>query len=243
MKIRGIYELPIRICNHNRQIIQTFHIVPLLTEHCILGIDFISKNSNNFNGKTSKLTCKVDNNEYYVIGKLDRASIKNPPLTLVENKFPELRIEDIFSEIHRASLNKLITANQDVVANTLSQLGRAVGVKHSIPTTGKVVFTQLRPVAHALQQIVRDSVEEMLTHNVIRPSVSPYSSPILLVKKSSSDERRFCIDFRKLNAETIKDKYPLPRIDVTIDYLYGAKIFTTLDLFFERQATNPQHTF
>ena len=231
MEITGIYELPIRIYNHNRQIIQTFHIVPLLTEHCILGIDFISKNSVNFNGKTRKLTYKVDNNEYYVIGKLDRASIKNPPLTLVENKLPELRIEDIFSEIHRASLNKLIAANQDVVANTLSQLGRAVGVKHSIPKTGKVVFTQLRPVAHALQQIVRDSVEEMLTHNVIRPSVSPYSSPILLVKKSSSDERRFCIDFRKLNAETIKDKYPLPRIDVTIDYLYGAKIFTTLDLF------------
>ena len=83
----------------------------------------------------------------------------------------------------------------------------------------------------------------MLTHNVIRPIVSPCSSPIFLVKKSSSDERQFCIDFRKLNAETIKDKYPLPRIDVTIDYLYGAKIFTTLDLFFERQATNPQHTF
>jgi hypothetical protein len=56
---------------------------------------------------------------------------------------------------------------------------------------------------------------------------------ILLVKKSSGDEKenfRFCIDFRKLNEVTIKDSYPLPRIDQTIDALVGSRYFTTLDL-------------
>ncbi len=79
MEITGIYEIPIRISNHDKQLKQIFHIVPTLTEQCILGIDFISKNSVNFDGKTRKLTYKVDKNEYWVIGKLDSASTNNPP--------------------------------------------------------------------------------------------------------------------------------------------------------------------
>ena len=69
----------------------------------------------------------------------------------------------------------------------------------------------------------------MLANDIIRPSSSPYGSPILLVKKKDSDYR-FCVDYRKLNDNTVKDRYPLPRIDETIDTLHGAKYFSTLDL-------------
>jgi hypothetical protein len=72
-------------------------------------------------------------------------------------------------------------------------------------------------------------VQDMLDNNVIRPSKSPYSSPVLLVKKSDGSYR-FCVDYRKLNAITKRDVYPLPRIDDTLDMLGQARYFSTLDL-------------
>ena len=69
----------------------------------------------------------------------------------------------------------------------------------------------------------------MLANDVIRPNSSPWSSPIIMVRKKDGSWR-FCIDYRKLNAVTCCDAYPLPRIDATLDSLAGATYFTTLDL-------------
>ena len=72
-------------------------------------------------------------------------------------------------------------------------------------------------------------VVEMLHKEVIEPSDSPWSSPIVLVKKQDVTTR-FCIDYRKLNDVTRKDSYPLPKIDDTMDALASAEWFSTLDL-------------
>jgi hypothetical protein len=69
----------------------------------------------------------------------------------------------------------------------------------------------------------------MLKKNVIRISSSPYAEGIVMALKKDGT-LRLCIDYRLLNKITIKDKFPLPRIDDTIDALYGARYFTTLDL-------------
>jgi hypothetical protein len=76
---------------------------------------------------------------------------------------------------------------------------------------------------------IERQVQEMLNTDVIRPSDSPFSSPVLLVKKNDGSER-FCVDFRRLNAFTRKDVYPLPRIDDMLDGLGRSSFFTTLDL-------------
>ena len=78
-------------------------------------------------------------------------------------------------------------------------------------------------------QEVRQHIKEMLDVEAIRPSQSPYSSNIVLVRKKDGS-LRFCIDYRKLNSKTIKDAYILPRIDDTIDRLAGSRYFSKLDL-------------
>lgn len=69
----------------------------------------------------------------------------------------------------------------------------------------------------------------MLKAGTIIPSLSPFASPVLLVKKKD-DSWRFCVDYRRLNNITVKNKFPLPIIDEFLDEIASAQYFTTIDL-------------
>jgi hypothetical protein len=76
---------------------------------------------------------------------------------------------------------------------------------------------------------LKKQLQELLDKEFIRPSTSPWGCPALFVKKKD-ESLRLCVDYRPLNAVTIKNKYPLPRIDVLFDQLVGAKVFSKIDL-------------
>jgi hypothetical protein len=76
---------------------------------------------------------------------------------------------------------------------------------------------------------LKNQLQELLDKGYIRPSSSPWGCLALYVKKKDGS-LRLCVDYRLLNAVTIKNKYPLPRIDVLFDQLAGAKVFSKIDL-------------
>ena len=72
-------------------------------------------------------------------------------------------------------------------------------------------------------------LEELLKKGLIFPSVSPWGAPVIFVKKKD-DSLRLCIDYRQLKKVTIKNRYPLPRIDDLFDQVKGARVFSKIDL-------------
>ena len=109
-------------------------------------------------------------------------------------------------------------------------LGKTSLAKHEINTGDAVpVHQHPRRLPLAQHEEAFKAVEDMQKQGIIEPSVSPWASPVVLVKKKDGSTR-FCVDYRKLNDLTKKDSYPLPRIDCTLDELAGSTWFSTLDL-------------
>ncbi|XP_070682351.1 uncharacterized protein [Malus domestica] len=102
---------------------------------------------------------------------------------------------------------------------------------HHIPLVQGDKPLNIRPYHYGpLQKTeIEKAVQELLEAGFIRPSHSPFSFPVLLVKKKEGTWR-ICIDYRELNALTIKDKYPIPLIDDLLDELHGSFYFYKLDL-------------
>ena len=109
-------------------------------------------------------------------------------------------------------------------------LGRAESIDHKINTGDTHPIKQApRRLPEHMHEEVNKHIDAMLERKVIQPSKSPWSSPIVLAKKKDGSTR-FCVDYRRLNEVTIKDAYPLPLIQESLDHLSGARWFSTLDL-------------
>ena len=97
--------------------------------------------------------------------------------------------------------------------------------------TEKGVVVHQRPYRTALNKraIIDAEIDKMLEMGIIRPSSSPFASPVTLVPKKDGTTR-FCIDYRALNAVTVKDRYPLPLVQDIFDQVGGSAVFSTMDM-------------
>jgi hypothetical protein len=127
-------------------------------------------------------------------------------------------------------LRQLFHSYTDVFSKDKNDLGFTDKVKHRIVTTSDIpVKLPDRRIPPQAMTEVKKLLKDWLKSGVIKESDSPYASQMVLVRKKSG-EIRVCIDYRLLNQRTIKDAFPLPRIDECIEQLKGAKYFSSLDL-------------
>ena len=110
------------------------------------------------------------------------------------------------------------------------ELGTVKATQHRIDLIdgAKPVYQPPYKAGPTARQIEKEEVQRMLAAGVIEPSMAEWASPVVLVPKPDGS-KRFCIDYRRLNALTIRDSYPIPRMDECIDSLGEATVFTTLD--------------
>ncbi|KAI2646047.1 Retrovirus-related Pol polyprotein [Labeo rohita] len=117
-----------------------------------------------------------------------------------------------------------------VFATSAHDVGQTQLVQHCIDTGNAHPIRQRPRRLPPTRQAAADRcLEEMKAAGIIEPSESPWASPVVLVPKKDGSWR-FCVDFRQLNEVTIKDSYPLPRVDESLDKIAGSKWFSLLDL-------------
>ena len=127
-------------------------------------------------------------------------------------------------------LYELLCDNSDLFAKSSSDLGKTSVVEHTINTgNAKPIKQAARRPPRTLAGKENEIIQEQIRTGVIRESTSPWASPMVYVMKKDGSVRP-CVDYRKLNDSTLKDAYPLPRIDDCLDNFGNAKFFSTLDL-------------
>ena len=143
---------------------------------------------------------------------------------ITERINPELPLEN------KNKMNSMLLTHRDCFARGSEDLGHCKTLSHAI-NTGEVKPIHQAPYPSAFKQraIIQDQVDDMLKNGVIEPSHSPWSSPVILVKKKDGSFR-FCADYRKLNNITVKDVYPLPRIDDALSRLAQTQFYSIMDM-------------
>lgn len=130
-----------------------------------------------------------------------------------------------------AAVNDLIKRFQKSFANSLTELGTCNTTSMTIELTqdAPIICRRAYRIPLVKRKIIDDMVNDLLTNNIIRPSTSAYASPVVLLKKANGEDR-MCIDFRELNAVTVKETFPMPVIEEMLEYTANMKFFSVLDL-------------
>ena len=134
------------------------------------------------------------------------------------------------SPAQQESLAQLVLKNRDRFRAPGEELGSMKEGCHTVPLEDDVpVASHFRRLPPTQYHEVKEHIQELLEQGIIQRSHSPYASPVVVCRKKDGSIR-LTVDYRKLNAKTKRDAYPLPRIDDSLDALGGSRFFSTLDL-------------
>ena len=156
-------------------------------------------------------------------GVVEKSTHKKESKSSTTNKYEFKRAE--------RAMKKLITEFKDVFPDELPGLPpeREVTMNIELERDSTPKMGPMYKCSKTELDEMKKTVDELLSLGYIRPSISPWGSPVLFTKKKDGG-LRMCIDYRALNKQTIKNSVPLPRIDEVWDQLGGSKYFSAIDL-------------
>jgi hypothetical protein len=183
----------------------------------ILGMDWLSKHKGmiNYANKAVRLTTSSGKEVEFVVENL------------VTDKVASNRI--VLNHLDAASTLDIRTVSKflDVFPEELPGMPPNHEIE-LVPGTAPIFKRPYRMTTNQLAEL-KEQLQELLDKGYIRPSASPWGAPVIFVLKKDGTQR-MCIDYRPLSEVTIKNKYPLPRIDDLFDQLKGACVFSKIDL-------------
>lgn len=204
--VQSIGECQVPFNVRNRIKLVTVLVVPELRHTLILGTNF---------WKTMGIVPDLRHNEWHFSDQPEGVET-----------IDHLIDKTVLTPLQEGRLKTLVDRN---IALMGSGLGCTDLVEHVIVTKSSPIKQRYYPVSPVLQAHIDKELDEMLKGGIIEESNSAWSSPILLVKKKDGSYR-FCVDYRKLNAATERDSYPLPYVSHTLDKLRNGHYLSSLDI-------------
>lgn len=175
------------------------------------------------------------------LGRVETLPSENEGVLLAEEsgdvpgRFEGMTYEDVItgvelSDDQRKQLFSVLEKHRACFPSSCRRYGTTNAAAHRIATTGvEPIRVAPRRCPPSAREEIRRQVFEMIEDGVAEESFSPWAAPVVLVKRKDG-RLRFCVDYRRLNEVTVKDAYPLPRVDDLLDHVGDARIFTSLDL-------------
>lgn len=205
-KVSGLVDVPISL--RDRSIVLSVLVVPSVKTSLILGIDFWDR---------MKLVPDVSAGTWSFSDSLE----------VTVDSLKVLRARDNLTAEQERRLNDLLARN---LTKQSGEHRPTPLVHHRIDTgSAEPVKQRYYPVSPIVQSEIHKELDTMLHDGIVEPSCSPWSSPILLVKKSSGGYR-FVVDYRRVNALTKKDAYPIPYVSSILDRLRESRYLSSLDI-------------
>ena len=203
-------------------------ITPIMTS-------FVPKRNNTIDVHLSNVTMRtVSISPKSIIGEIQPVTIEDMTSQMTadsHNILDDIEIEsgDLTSEqMHQ--LKEVLKKHEDIFSKSDEDIGHFTGVKHEIHLNDDRPFKQrYRRIPPSMVDEVRQHIEQLLAAGIIRRSYSSYASNVVLVRKRSG-ALRMCVDYRFLNARTVKDQYALPRVEDILDAMKGSRYFSVVDM-------------
>nr|AAX96295.1 retrotransposon protein, putative, Ty3-gypsy sub-class [Oryza sativa Japonica Group]ABA91783.1 retrotransposon protein, putative, Ty3-gypsy subclass [Oryza sativa Japonica Group] len=193
----------------------------------ILGMDWLTKFKGVIDCANRTVTLTNEKGETVVYKSPDSPK-QGVSLNQIEAEIP---VDTVEKKLRKLEDIPIVCEYPEVFPEDLTTMPPKREIEFRIDLAPGIAPIYKRPYRMAANELaeVKKQVDEQLQKGYIRPSTSPWGAPVIFVEKKDKT-KRMCVDYRALNEVTIKNKYPLPRIDDLFDQLKGAKVFSKIDL-------------